>query len=157
VLTPYEGVEASRIKLLRTIPWFTRLLVGLFLVAQFAGMVSSPRADAMPVTSAGAFQMDALHMDASRPIIIMRRAAVTTACRATIAIVAETRRMHAARCTPVLPASCRPSWQSPLKPLPASRLPPAPTTPRPARARAGSIVLQDLCTESRSARARATD
>jgi hypothetical protein len=51
-------------KLLRTIPWFTRLLVGLFLVAQFAGMVSSPRVNAMPVTSAGASKMDAPHMDA---------------------------------------------------------------------------------------------
>jgi hypothetical protein len=52
-------------KPLRTIPWFTRLLVGLFLVAQFAGMVSSPRANAMPVTS-GASQTDAPHMRASQ-------------------------------------------------------------------------------------------
>ena len=37
---------------LRTIPWFIRLLVGLFMVAQFAGVVSSPRASALPVTAA---------------------------------------------------------------------------------------------------------
>jgi hypothetical protein len=52
-------------KLLRTIPWFTRLLVGLFLAAQFTGMVSR-RADAMPVAPAGASQMDALYTDASK-------------------------------------------------------------------------------------------
>jgi hypothetical protein len=52
-------------KLLRTIPWFTRLLVGLFLVAQLAGMVSSPRADTMPLTAAGASQADTPKMDAS--------------------------------------------------------------------------------------------
>ncbi len=40
------------LKLLRTIPWFTRLLVGLFLVAQFAGVVSAPRANAVPMTAA---------------------------------------------------------------------------------------------------------
>jgi hypothetical protein len=51
-------------KLLRTIPWVTRLMVGLLLVAQFAGMVSSRRADARAVTSASASQMDALHADA---------------------------------------------------------------------------------------------
>jgi hypothetical protein len=53
-------------KLLRTIPRFTRLLVGLFLVAQFAGMVSSPRANALPVTAAGASQTDTHHMDTPR-------------------------------------------------------------------------------------------
>jgi hypothetical protein len=50
-------------KLLRTIrftrPWFTRLVVGLFLAAQFGGMVSSPRANALPVTAT------ASHADAS--------------------------------------------------------------------------------------------
>jgi hypothetical protein len=40
------------LKRLRTIPWFIRLLVGLFLVAQFAGVVSSPRASALPVAAA---------------------------------------------------------------------------------------------------------
>jgi hypothetical protein len=40
------------VKLLRTIPWFTRLLVGLFLAAQFAGVVSSPRANALPAAAA---------------------------------------------------------------------------------------------------------
>jgi hypothetical protein len=39
------------VKLLRTIPGFVRLLVGLFLVAQFAGVVSSPRSSAMPLTA----------------------------------------------------------------------------------------------------------
>jgi hypothetical protein len=38
-------------KLLRTIPGFVRLLVGLFLVAQFAGVVSSPRSSAMPLST----------------------------------------------------------------------------------------------------------
>jgi hypothetical protein len=51
-------------KLLRTIPWFTRVLVGLFLVAQFAGMASSPRANALPMAAAGTPQSDALHVDA---------------------------------------------------------------------------------------------
>jgi hypothetical protein len=41
---------------LRAIPWFTRLLVALFLAAQFAGMVSMPRANALPMTQAGASQ-----------------------------------------------------------------------------------------------------
>ncbi len=51
-------------KLLRTIPWFTRLLVGLFLVAQFAGLVSAPRANALPMTVA-ASQARASQMDGS--------------------------------------------------------------------------------------------
>jgi hypothetical protein len=34
-------------------PWFVRLLVGLFLVAQFAGVVSSPRASALQLATAG--------------------------------------------------------------------------------------------------------
>jgi hypothetical protein len=50
------------VKPLRIMPWFTRLLVGLFLVAQFAGVVSAPRANALPMTAAasqaGASQMD---------------------------------------------------------------------------------------------------
>jgi hypothetical protein len=50
------------VKLLRTIPWFTRLLVGLFLVAQFAGVVS--RANALPMTVA-ASQARASQMDGS--------------------------------------------------------------------------------------------
>jgi hypothetical protein len=58
------GFEASRVKLLRTIPWFTRLLVGLFLAAQFAGMVSS-RANALPMPAAGAVHLDASRLDAS--------------------------------------------------------------------------------------------
>jgi len=41
-------------KLLRTIPGFVRLLVGLFLVAQFAGVVSSPRASALSLATAPA-------------------------------------------------------------------------------------------------------
>lgn len=36
----------------RTIPGFVRLLVALFLVAQFAGVVSSPRANAQPIPNA---------------------------------------------------------------------------------------------------------
>ena len=48
-------------KLLRTIPWFTRLLVGLFLVAQFAGMVSSPRANASPMRAADVSQVHDHH------------------------------------------------------------------------------------------------
>ena len=38
--------------LLRTIPWFVRLVVGLFLIAQFAGVVSSPRASALQLATA---------------------------------------------------------------------------------------------------------
>jgi hypothetical protein len=53
------------VKLLRSIPWFTRLLVGLFLVAQFAGMVSAPRANALPMTAA-ASQTGAPQMDGSK-------------------------------------------------------------------------------------------
>jgi hypothetical protein len=40
------------VRQLRAIPGFVRLLVGLFLVAQFAGVVSSPRASALPVAAA---------------------------------------------------------------------------------------------------------
>jgi uncharacterized membrane protein len=50
------------VKLLRTISWFTRLLVGLFLVAQFAGVVSAPRANALPMMAAAA-QTGVSHMD----------------------------------------------------------------------------------------------
>jgi hypothetical protein len=52
-------------KLLRTIPWFTRLLVGLFLVAQFAGMASPPPAKALPLTGVAAIQTSPLHVDGS--------------------------------------------------------------------------------------------
>jgi hypothetical protein len=55
-------------KLLRTIPWVTRLLVGLFLVAQFAGMVSSPRANALTMSAATAPQTDASHVSASHAV-----------------------------------------------------------------------------------------
>jgi hypothetical protein len=44
----------ARVKLLRTIPGFVRLLIGLFLIAQFAGVVSSPRSSAMPLATAPA-------------------------------------------------------------------------------------------------------
>jgi hypothetical protein len=49
------------LKRLRTIPWFIRLLVGLFMVAQFAGVVSSPRASALPVAAALASHGDGEH------------------------------------------------------------------------------------------------
>ena len=39
----------------RTIPRFVRALVALFLVAQFAGVVSSPRANAQAVPIAAAY------------------------------------------------------------------------------------------------------
>jgi Ni/Co efflux regulator RcnB len=39
-------------KWFRTIRGFVRLLVALFMVAQFAGVVSSPRANAQPVANA---------------------------------------------------------------------------------------------------------
>jgi hypothetical protein len=42
----------SRMKWLRTIRGFVRLLVALFVVAQFAGVVSSPRASAQPIANA---------------------------------------------------------------------------------------------------------
>jgi hypothetical protein len=51
-------------KWLRTIPWFTRLLVGLFLAAQFAGMVSTPRANALPAPAAAAFHAGTSHAGA---------------------------------------------------------------------------------------------
>jgi hypothetical protein len=41
-------------KRLRSIPNFVRLLVGLFLLAQLAGVVSSPRANALPMPDATA-------------------------------------------------------------------------------------------------------
>jgi hypothetical protein len=40
------------VKLLRTTPSLVRLLVGLFLVAQAAGLVSMPRASALPIAAA---------------------------------------------------------------------------------------------------------
>jgi hypothetical protein len=52
------------VKLLRTIPGFVRLLVGLFLAAQLAGVVSSPRANALPMGSAAAMQ----HLDEARDL-----------------------------------------------------------------------------------------
>jgi hypothetical protein len=51
---------------LRTIPHFVRVLVGLFVVAQFAGVVSSPLASARSFSTAVAFHIDhhhALHND----------------------------------------------------------------------------------------------
>src|SRR5262249_34908285 len=56
--------EASRMKLLRTITWFTRLLVGLFLAPPFAGLVAAPCPSALPVWTAGAIQADMHHMGA---------------------------------------------------------------------------------------------
>jgi hypothetical protein len=44
------------VKLLRTTPGLVRLLVGLFLVAQAAGLVSMPRASALPIAAALASQ-----------------------------------------------------------------------------------------------------
>ena len=44
----------SQMNWFRTIRGFVRLLVALFLVAQFAGVVSSPRASAQPMASAAA-------------------------------------------------------------------------------------------------------
>jgi hypothetical protein len=41
-------------KWLRSIPRFVRLLIGLFLVAQLAGVVSSPRTGAQPMPDVGA-------------------------------------------------------------------------------------------------------
>jgi hypothetical protein len=54
-------------KVLRTIPWFTRLLVALFLAAQFAGMVSMPHANAAPMPHAGASHVTASGMAVSVP------------------------------------------------------------------------------------------
>ena len=42
----------SQMNWFRTIPAFVRLLAALFLVAQFAGVVSSPRAGAQPIPNA---------------------------------------------------------------------------------------------------------
>lgn len=50
---PVESVN-SQMNWFRTIPGFVRLLVALFLVAQFAGVVSSPHANAQPVPNAAA-------------------------------------------------------------------------------------------------------
>jgi hypothetical protein len=50
-LSPAESAK-SQMSWFRTIPGIVRLLVGLFLVAQFAGVVSSPRAGAQPITAA---------------------------------------------------------------------------------------------------------
>ncbi len=47
---------------LRALRRFIRLLVGLFLVAQLAGVVSSPRADASPHVGEAASHLDHQHM-----------------------------------------------------------------------------------------------
>jgi hypothetical protein len=49
--------------LLRTIPGFTRLLVGLFLAAQFAGIVLMPPANAVPAIATQASHDLASHTD----------------------------------------------------------------------------------------------
>jgi len=59
---PVESVN-SQMNWFRTIPGFVRLLVALFLVAQFAGVVSSPRANAQPVPNAAASHSDHQHGD----------------------------------------------------------------------------------------------
>jgi len=46
---------------LRTIPCFIRVLVALFVVAQFAGVVSSPLASARNIPTAVAFHLDHHH------------------------------------------------------------------------------------------------
>jgi hypothetical protein len=51
------------LKRLRTIPWFIRVLVGLFLAAQLAGVVSSPRAIAAPPFSLDNRQFAPIHGD----------------------------------------------------------------------------------------------
>jgi hypothetical protein len=49
---PQRELVKSRMNWLRTIRGFVRLLVALFVVAQFAGVVSSPRVGAQPVANA---------------------------------------------------------------------------------------------------------
>src|SRR5262245_11237958 len=46
---PQQELVKSHMNWLRTIRGFVRLLVALFVVAQFAGVVSSPRASAQPI------------------------------------------------------------------------------------------------------------
>jgi hypothetical protein len=55
------GVGHPTMKRLRTIPGFVRVLVGLFLMAQLAGVVSSPRANATPTADADVVQSDQDH------------------------------------------------------------------------------------------------
>lgn len=47
-------VGRAPMKWLRTMPGFVRVLVALFMLAQFAGVVSSPLASAEPAANAGA-------------------------------------------------------------------------------------------------------
>jgi Ni/Co efflux regulator RcnB len=51
---------------LRTIRGFVRLLVALFVVAQFAGVVSSPRANAQPMANAALAHDHHQHDDADQ-------------------------------------------------------------------------------------------
>ena len=59
---PVESVN-SQMNWFRTIPGFVRLLAALFLVAQFAGVVSSPRAGAQPIPNAATSHSHHQHGD----------------------------------------------------------------------------------------------
>ena len=52
IVNPQQELVKSHMNWLRTIRGFVRLLVALFVVAQFAGVVSSPRASAQSITAA---------------------------------------------------------------------------------------------------------
>jgi hypothetical protein len=56
-----RSLVKSQMNWLRTIPRFVRWLVAVFLVAQLAGVVSSPRADGQLIPSTAAAQSDHQH------------------------------------------------------------------------------------------------
>ena len=59
--TFFCGDRLSSMNRFRTIPGFVRLLAALFLVAQFSGVVSSPRANAQPIANAALAHDHHLH------------------------------------------------------------------------------------------------
>jgi Ni/Co efflux regulator RcnB len=67
---PSGSSVKSQMNWFRTIRGFVRLLIALFVVAQFAGVVSSPRANAQPMASAAAahdhHQHGSDHADAAK-------------------------------------------------------------------------------------------
>jgi len=60
-MTFFCGDRLSSMNRFRTIPGFVRLLAALFLVAQFSGVVSSPRANALPLANAAAARAQLQH------------------------------------------------------------------------------------------------
>jgi hypothetical protein len=100
----------------RTIPHVIRMLVVLFLVAQFAGVVSSPRMRSHSAPGAAVAHANHQHAEDDRADGHRH-----DGCAYRTPAHANTTPIIAAHCMHFLPASCRPQLRWKLAALPAKR------------------------------------